>query len=337
MYGYFAMDWINLVSTHFLNTHHLCPRKIQALIQNPGDTIDLLAWSEAELTVATICVCLPSLKSILNKHLPRYFSNASSTHYLGGIEPRAMLSVESPAGTGTTSLRFEQGKNSMRVGINEHGEVAGDKSRVRQVEMDDLQDGEMESLTVVKDEEIIVGVCRPEKVRVGNGRNFSRQMAHASDGLELSSFEPRKIQIEIPLDSRPTGGIKPAFQSQTQAAGRPEKTAHLRTPRYGNINSTRLLNQPQQTTQVIIGKRDTPLLFKEIVNGTHKAISEQVSHTQKSREEKKSRYSQIDETIARPDQSRVKDWETVVKRTDRYEVINERGVLMSPTFLIMDD
>ncbi|CZT04745.1 uncharacterized protein RAG0_11097 [Rhynchosporium agropyri] len=48
------------------------------------DTIQLLAWSEAELTVATICVCLPSLKPILNYHIPHHFSSSSSTGVISG-------------------------------------------------------------------------------------------------------------------------------------------------------------------------------------------------------------------------------------------------------------
>ncbi|XMA14377.1 hypothetical protein WAI453_007168 [Rhynchosporium graminicola] len=48
------------------------------------DTIQLLAWSEAELAVATICVCLPSLKPILNYHIPHYFSSSSSAGVISG-------------------------------------------------------------------------------------------------------------------------------------------------------------------------------------------------------------------------------------------------------------
>ncbi|KAH6709116.1 hypothetical protein BKA61DRAFT_738186 [Leptodontidium sp. MPI-SDFR-AT-0119] len=52
------------------------------------DAIHLLAWSEAELTVATICVCLPSLKPILNYHVPRYFSASSSRGFVvGNLSP----------------------------------------------------------------------------------------------------------------------------------------------------------------------------------------------------------------------------------------------------------
>ncbi|KAH9206073.1 hypothetical protein DL95DRAFT_488616, partial [Leptodontidium sp. 2 PMI_412] len=44
------------------------------------DTLDeTFAWSLAELTVATICVCLPSLKAILNHHMPRYFGSAKGS------------------------------------------------------------------------------------------------------------------------------------------------------------------------------------------------------------------------------------------------------------------
>ncbi|KAH7417417.1 hypothetical protein BKA64DRAFT_300215 [Cadophora sp. MPI-SDFR-AT-0126] len=52
------------------------------------DTIHLLAWSEAELTVATICVCLPSIKPILNHHVPRYFgSNSGIGFVVGNLSP----------------------------------------------------------------------------------------------------------------------------------------------------------------------------------------------------------------------------------------------------------
>ncbi|KAL2072680.1 hypothetical protein VTL71DRAFT_12023 [Oculimacula yallundae] len=55
------------------------------------DSIHLLAWSEVELTVATICVCLPSLKPILNHHVPQYFGSSSSRGFVVGN-----LSPESP-------------------------------------------------------------------------------------------------------------------------------------------------------------------------------------------------------------------------------------------------
>ncbi|KAK0119294.1 hypothetical protein ONS95_008141 [Cadophora gregata] len=57
-------------------------------LDHSWDTIHLLAWSEAELTVATICVCLPSIKPILNHHVPRYFgSNSGVGFVVGNISP----------------------------------------------------------------------------------------------------------------------------------------------------------------------------------------------------------------------------------------------------------
>ncbi|KAI9053341.1 hypothetical protein LZ554_002301 [Drepanopeziza brunnea f. sp. 'monogermtubi'] len=53
------------------------------------DSIPLIAWSEAELAVATICVCLPSFKAILDHHVPRYFGSQSGSGYVTGtLTPR---------------------------------------------------------------------------------------------------------------------------------------------------------------------------------------------------------------------------------------------------------
>ncbi|KAH6692856.1 hypothetical protein BKA61DRAFT_280099 [Leptodontidium sp. MPI-SDFR-AT-0119] len=65
------------------------------------ESITLVAWSLAELTVATICVCLPSLKAILNHHMPRYFGSAKGSGYIGsvGVQRNVTVNVENGLGT----------------------------------------------------------------------------------------------------------------------------------------------------------------------------------------------------------------------------------------------